>query len=147
MKPYRLDIIFLFWIEQKESEMLNLKSSEIHWIFHTVCEIGWILSPRVFAKPFSHHTGRLLQLWCQESCEIRIQKAVQSHPASPEKLLEGCSFQVMLHQFIKVLNLFEGVPLLMGLFILKDIKATSPTDVIFHPLRMKQVSISFLPFV
>lgn len=35
----------------------------------------------------------------------------------------------------------------MGLFIFKDIKATSPTDVFFHPLRMKQVSISFLPFV
>lgn len=51
-----------------ESEMLNLKSGEIHWIFHTVSEIGWIPSARVFAKPsLSHHTedgGRLLQLWC-----------------------------------------------------------------------------------
>lgn len=48
-----------------ESEMLNLKSNEIHWVFPTVSEIGLILSPRVFAKPsLSHHTGRFLQLWC-----------------------------------------------------------------------------------
>lgn len=48
-----------------ESEMLKLKSSEIHCIFHTVSETGWILSPGVFAKPsLSQHTGRLLQLWC-----------------------------------------------------------------------------------
>lgn len=132
----------ILFLTRIESEMLNLKSSEIHWVFPTVSEIGWILCPRVNAKPsVSQHTD------CSSSGAERAVTSEHKQSRVTQILQRSCSFQLMLDQFIKVLNLFERVPLLMGLFILKDIKATFPTDVIFHPLRMNQVSISFLLFV
>lgn len=59
--------------------MLNLKSCEIHWIFHTVSEIGWILSPRVFAEPsLSQHIGRLLHCGAKRAVRSEYKSSSES---------------------------------------------------------------------